>query len=212
MIAISARERMAMVENGYNPLIDQDVINFRKGVKPQVGVKHFVEGNGEFSFNSLGEKHMTSIQDQYYDEDFTSSVAEEIKAEVPEFFAQSKVSNSREGLKNSMDNYKSKPVDLNAKLQSVIQNKIAPQAVKKEGVTLDVAKKAGYSSGAKYLNAFHSLIKSPSEQNRNFLLEKIGEMLQEEEKYKNSTGYKSFQAGLADAEAKLYKLLIEKRK
>jgi len=228
MISLSARERMAMVQSGYNPLLEEDVNSFRNGQKPVVGTSHLIEGNGEFSFNSLGERNQAALERQCYDPEMKAALQDPnirgmIEQEDPGFnqlFLEgnneidnnnfNQTNNPREEIQSAMNQYQAPVSDLNSKLKNAIQNKTQQNNIQNPVNTEQVIK-IGYNAGAKYLNAFQQLLKNPNENNRNILFQQITNMLEQEDKYKNTKNYIHFQNGLAKAESKLCELLYKRK-
>ncbi len=216
MIEISKKERMAMIMNGYNPLVDQDVMNFRNRKKPSVGTQHLIENYGEYSFNSLGEKNMEAIERQYADPAFKSDVPnlKELLIESGEadlfgdvnVFDVVEQESPKNNIENSMKSYTNQqPSDINSKLKQALNKKPATNT------SNDQVEKLAYNLGVKYLNAFQTLIKNPGVENRTIFLQELSNMLDVEGKYKNTQSYKNFQDGLVRAETKLKEILFRKK-
>jgi t-SNARE complex subunit (syntaxin) len=211
-------ERMDMITKGYNPLSEEDIENYRSKSAPTVGNQNLIEGMGEYSFNSLGERNMSSMTSAHVKNSLPDDVSKMSKEERENgiMSADTEVKqatrNFKSDLKNSMDHYDSPATDLNARLQNSIQSK-TKQPTKKRQLTEspDQASKKGFNAAVKYLNAFSTLIKNPSEQNRNTFLEHVNNMLTIEESYLNDKNHGYFQSGLGRAEAKMCKILYKQK-
>lgn len=124
---LTAAQRMALIENGYNPLSPRDVKAFQAGQRPQEGIAA-LSGAGQKEFSNLGMSRASAndlrrasseygLDTSMLDQDSMSMLNDELGSgyETPR--------NPREAISQRMDNYGGGGDDLNAKLQARLSAK-----------------------------------------------------------------------------------------
>lgn len=239
--SLTSRERMDMVQKGFLPYREEDIIRYRQGEKPTGEVLEFVQhGAGEgFAINTLGEKNVKGKFDfrnvdlkkkeQYFGEYDINSFESQIESPVsnvdrnPKGYIAEKMNDYTNNNSSTLD---SKINNLVNKVQARTPSERTkapsvnsqPQPVKRTPLNTprNILKEEevvanGYKDGVKYLNAFIRLLKEPTAANREILIEAINTFITTENNLPTQL-LEVYRKGLSNAENKVYEQIKATKK
>jgi hypothetical protein len=222
---LTPAQRMELVQKGYNPMSPIDVQRYYKNQRPQEGLSELAGVN---KYKNLGGGTVDP-RDNNLLGDFERETGEAMDLDGPLRIGSG---NPREDVKGMMENYGDSLGNLDDKIGRVTdrinqaqqrqpQRQLPPARQERQQPTSDrrliqaprqtlplineaaKARKAGYTMGVRYLNAFVENIQRPSAQNRALLMKEMNSLVLVEDKIEPSI-IREYRQGIAQAEAEFY--------